>query len=74
MNYIGILQTGDVDKAISLAEELVRQGRHVLCHRVSFEMTPEAERRFMEQDPEDYYYAVREHEPIEYEVYVDRDG
>jgi hypothetical protein len=71
VTFIGVLQTGDIDEAIALAKRYVSEGKHILCDRVSFEMTPEFERDFMEQDPEGYYYAVREHEPIEYEVYVE---
>ncbi len=71
MTIIGVLQTGDADEAIALAKKYISEGKHIHCHRVSYEMTPEAERAFMEQDPTEYYYAMREHEPIEYEVYVD---
>lgn len=71
MTFIGVLQTGDADEAIALAEKYISEGKHILCNRVSFEMTPEMEREFMETNPEQYVMAMMEHEPIEYEVYVD---
>jgi hypothetical protein len=71
MTYIGVLQTGDVDEAIALAQRYIREGRHILCKRVDFSMTPERERGFMEQYPEQYVQAMNEHDPIEYEVHVE---
>lgn len=71
MSFIGVLQTGDVDEAITVARKYLAEGRHILCDRVSFELTPELERQFMEGNPGQYQMAMNEHDPIEYEVYVE---
>jgi len=70
MTYVGILQTGDIDEALELAQRLVSEGRHILTNRIGF-TNPEQELILMEQDPEGYVYAMNEHDPIEYEVSVE---
>jgi hypothetical protein len=71
MPYIGVLQTGDVDEAIALAEKYIKQGRHIMTNRIGGLLTPESEIQFMEQDPEGYVRAMNEHDPVEYEVHVE---
>ena len=67
MVFVGILQTGDVDEALELAQRLVAEGQHIRCNRIG--LTPEQEIELMERDPEGYVYAMNEHDPVEYEVH-----
>ena len=61
--FIGVLETGDIDEAIIAAEKYRAMGNRILARRMEHPL-PE---RFFGEDPG----RVFEHAPIEYEVHVD---
>ncbi len=70
MTYEGVLQTSDGEEAVELAQRLVAGGRHIRCNRIGFTNLKQ-ELELMEKDPDGYVQAMNEHDPVEYEVYVE---
>ena len=70
MNFIGVLQTEDINEALAVADKYMAEGRHIITKRVDFSLNPQVERDFMERFPEQYPNAMNEHFTVEYEVSV----
>ena len=64
MTYIGVLQTGDVDDALATVGNHLFKGHHIMTARHEYPIGPEERERLAKGFP-------IEHEPIEYEVYVE---
>lgn len=72
MTFTGVLQTGDIDEALECAQEHVAKGEHILVSRHEYTIWPEEAEKAEEHRLSDGFYGrPLEHEPIEYEVWVD---
>lgn len=65
MTFTGVLQTGDIDEALECAEDHVAKGEHILVSRHEYAVSVGEVRHSLEHS------HPLEHEPIEYEVWVD---
>ena len=68
MTFTGVLQTGDIDEAIECAQDHVAKGEHILVSRHEYNVSVGEVRHSLE------HCHPLEHEPIEYEVWVDMDN
>lgn len=65
MTYTGVLQTGDIDEAMMVALKYMSQGHHILASRHEYAVSVGEVRESLEHS------HPLEHEPIEYEVWVE---
>jgi len=71
MTYTGVLQTGDIDEAMMVALKYMGQGHHILASRHEYAETPDSARPSYILSDRTWELMKHEHEPIEYEVWVE---